>query len=781
MTPDDGITSSAPPPFNGKPCGRWRAFWGSLRVKLPASILTVFLIILSVSTVYITNTANSVISYVKGSRTEEAAFAVSGNISVQLQRAGKDMSILAGLPAVMAAIELAPVRLPPARNSYAGANLINLLNSSKQSYGYYESLWIMNEAGEIVAGDFMANSLALPNMDRFDAKWFRQIMDKNTFVVSAPILSEANGDVLIPVSLKIVYNGKSGALTGTLQLSKVARGLLREAGSTGRKALIVGTDGAVVASPDPAIDEGTNFGGTEWFNEILAHVSGNMAVEMDGERKTIGFFHIPQTDLYSLVIADASYMQSYITTIKNAAVAAAVISALLAAGCVCLFIFPVTRDITHLSFFARQISSGSQDSSTNVSRHDELGDLSASLSDMVVTLTDMVVRSQAATKAKSEFLARMSHEIRTPMNGIIGMTYLAFKENPDEKLRKFLERIDMAANNLLGIINDILDFSKIEADKMEIVNSSFSLSAMLDSVYDMLQIKAREKKLVLDFAVDEAVPDVLEGDSLRLSQVCINICSNALKFTESGSVSLRVSVRERRENGNLLLFAIKDTGIGMNEEALQTIFESFSQADGSTTRKYGGTGLGLAISRSLVRMMGGDIWVESAVGRGSVFFFTIFAKEGRAEEESQAESSSGAADDQPLPLRILLAEDNEINLEIALSVLQDMGATVKVARNGKEAVQRWEEEDGYDLILMDIQMPEMDGLTAAKLIRESPGERSKIVPIIAMTANAMSGDREKSLEAGMNDHVTKPLDVVLLRKALVFWSMKEKGNLSRAV
>ncbi|MDR1243092.1 MAG: response regulator [Deltaproteobacteria bacterium] len=778
MTPDDGITSSAPQPFNGKPRGRWRAFWGSLRVKLPASILTVFLIILSVSTAYITSTANSVISYVKGSRTEEAAFAVSGNISVQLQRAGKDMSILAGLPSIMAAIELFPPSLPLARNSYTRVNLINLLNSSKQSYGYYESLWIMNEAGEIVAGDFMANALSLPNRERFDAEWFRQIMDKNTFVVSAPILSEATGDVLIPVSLKIVYNGKSGALTGTLQLSKVARGLLREAGSNERRALLVGTDGEVVASPDPKIDEGTNFGGAEWFNEILAHVSGNMAVEMDGERKTIGFFHIPQTDLYSLVIADASYMQSYITTIKRAAVAAAVISALLAVGCVCLFIFPVTRDIIRLSCFARQISKGGQDSSTNtnVFRNDELGDLSSSLREMVVTLTDMVIRSQAATKAKSEFLARMSHEIRTPMNGIIGMTYLAFKENPDEKLRKFLERIDMAANNLLGIINDILDFSKIEADKMEIVNRSFSLSAMLESVYDMLQIKAQEKKLTLDFAVDGAVPDVLEGDALRLSQVCINICSNALKFTESGSVSLRVSVGERRDNAYPLLFAIKDTGIGMNEEALETIFESFSQADGSTTRKYGGTGLGLAISRSLVRMMGGDIRVESAVGRGSVFFFTVPLREGKAEEqvESRAATSSGAEGEPPLPLRILLAEDNELNLEIALSVLQDMGATVTVARNGKEALQKWEEEgeERYDLVLMDIQMPEMDGLTAAKLIRESPGERSKTVPIIAMTANAMSGDREKSLEAGMNDHVTKPLDVALLRKVLVRYTKR---------
>jgi CheY-like chemotaxis protein/anti-sigma regulatory factor (Ser/Thr protein kinase) len=290
----------------------------------------------------------------------------------------------------------------------------------------------------------------------------------------------------------------------------------------------------------------------------------------------------------------------------------------------------------------------------------------------------------------------------------------------------------------------------------------------------MLALKTEEKGIALDVSVADDVPDIIESDPLRLAQICINLCSNAVKFTESGGVSLHVSLKSREDNDLLLLFAVKDTGIGMTVEQQGRIFDSFTQADGSTTRKYGGTGLGLTISKSLVRMMGGEIWVESEAGKGSTFLFTIRAKVGSETDLKDEEDARAPHDQTHLPeLKVLLVEDNVINQEIALEVLRDMGVDVTLAVNGADAVEKWE-SGSFDLILMDIQMPIMDGLTAARRIRESVAPRSRNVPIIAMTANAMSGDREKSLEAGMNDHITKPLDISELRSALTLWGTVAK-------
>jgi len=678
------------------------------------------------------------------------------------------MSLLAVLPTVLESIELSPLSAPSPRDVIPRAAINTLLNRARLTYGYYESLWLMNDRGDTLAGQLAGTNSVVEVSGR---EWLEQVMGRNTFMVSDPVTSRVTGGMLVPVSLKIVYNGKAGALAGTLQLAKVARGVLREASAPGITPYIVDSSGKIVAGPLDE-DKRAGFADAAWFPGILEKVSGNANVEINGENKTIGFYHIPQTALHSVVIADETYMRSYIDTIRNAAVAAGIVSALLAVGCVYLFIFPVTGDIKRLSLFARQIAKGGRSADTGVKRTDELGDLAESLSEMVITLRDMVARSEAATQAKSEFLARMSHEIRTPMNGIIGMAYLALHEKPDPKQRKFLERIDMAAKNLLGIINDILDFSKIEANKMNIASHSFRLSGVLWSVYDLIHTKAEEKGLTLEFSVADNVPDILEGDSLRLAQVCINLCSNALKFTEAGSVSLKVALESQTAAGIKLLFTVRDTGIGMDKEALQSIFESFAQADGSTTRKYGGTGLGLSISRSLVRMMGGDIRVESEPGEGSAFFFTVVMRKGSEDAVAEEEASStGEEGPLPFPLRVLLAEDNEINQEIAMSVLEGMGVTAKVAANGGEAVRLWDAES-FDLILMDIQMPVMDGLQATRIIRASANSRARTVPIIAMTANAMSTDRNKSMEVGMDAHITKPINYAELAETVRYWYRK---------
>jgi signal transduction histidine kinase/ActR/RegA family two-component response regulator len=386
--------------------------------------------------------------------------------------------------------------------------------------------------------------------------------------------------------------------------------------------------------------------------------------------------------------------------------------------------------------------------------------------------------AEAANRAKSTFLANMSHELRTPMNAIIGLTYLLGRNNKDPGELDKLGKINNAANHLLGLLKDILDLSKIDAERLTLEQAPFTVSSLVASLDSLVAPKAEAAHLKLIRNIDPALNGrEVVGDALRLQQVLLNLVSNAIKFTDQGHVLLSIQIREETARDLLVEFSVTDTGIGIAPDALTRIFNPFEQADGSTTRRFGGTGLGLPICKRLVQLMGGDIQVASTLGSGSTFSFAIRMGRGSHGQATAAPLAANEAEDLLLRefpgSRILVAEDDPVNQEVALELLRDtLGFKVDIAGDGVAALEM-ARRNHYDLVLMDMQMPRLDGVSAARAIRELP---AATLPIVAMTANAFADDRRRCLEAGMDDFVAKPVDPEVLFTTLLKWLRQRRDQ-----
>lgn len=390
-------------------------------------------------------------------------------------------------------------------------------------------------------------------------------------------------------------------------------------------------------------------------------------------------------------------------------------------------------------------------------------------------LQELSDAAQTANRAKSAFLATMSHELRTPMNGVVGMAELLLQSTLDAKQRRSAEIIRSSALSLLGILNEVLDFSKIEADRLTTESVPFDLIAITNNTLLLLEPQAASKQLTLERDWQDELPRTVVGDPTRYAQIITNLVGNAIKFTARGGVTIRIRLQSELEGSAIYRFEIADTGIGIRRDVIPRLFEAFTQSDNSITRQYGGTGLGLAIVRRLCQLMGGECGVESELGAGSVFWFTLTLQRGDHTTELSAPAMETIlttrlpATIRGGPVRVLLAEDNQVNQEVTRGLLEFLRCHCTIVANGVLAVQALTVPHNFDLVLMDCQMPQMDGYEATRRIRHYEQSQGQRVPIVALTANAMMGDREACLTAGMDDFLSKPFQLPELKRILERW------------
>lgn len=722
---------------------------------------------------------------------------LSDATAASIRRGSEDTAVSAAIPLVLSSLDRTDSHgYETAKEKQHITN--TLLGKISAISGIYESMFVSCSNGTTLASS-LPEALNKLNISTLD--WFHTTINTKMVTFSEPFLSSITGDVLTAVSRPVSYNGQHGTLTAAMRICSILHAPLERAEESHHiRAMVLSAKGLVAGAINHDIVAKVSYTDTPWFIAIGARQRGTIDAIVDGKEVIVGFARLPE-GWTAVVIAERADLMAASQTVTFIGVCTLALTLLLSTLCIYFVVRSVTKDIGVLATYAQAVSLGQPADPPVMGRKDELGMLGGHLAHMVESLRKSISAAEEANRLKGQFLANMSHEIRTPMNGIMGMCHLCLCTTLTTVQRDYISKAQTSAKNLLGILNDILDFSKIEAQCLTIEKHPFVLSTLLTEVEDVVRWQTRAAGLALHLRVGPRVPEHLIGDALRLRQVLLNLVGNAVKFTHEGGVSVDVDVVPmsftaghmsplRLVQGRLvqgsragqhatdladgagltldhapsicLEFSVRDTGIGMDQNGLDRLFRPFSQVDGSTTRRFGGTGLGLAISRHLVELMGGTIVVESTLGQGSNFRFTLPFTEpeaGQVQVSTQHQNSDVMLHPAHKGKRVLLVEDNEINQEIAREILMHAGLDVAVCENGQESVDILSADGAaFDVVLMDIQMPVMDGLEATRRIRALPG-KEKYPPIIAMTANALLEEREKSLQAGMVDHLTKPLDI----------------------
>ena len=546
-------------------------------------------------------------------------------------------------------------------------------------------------------------------------------------------------------------------------------------GKTGQ-AFLIGSDGSYIFMPEGM---GMEPIAQAELRNMFSNGQGDMAISFGGVEKRVFYSTLPDAHMMLAIAMDKSELSNTISDIVMNMAAYPVAGLLLASLCLILTARRLRGVANKVNSFADLAASGDFSQRIAVTETDEFGTMERRLNRMMDNMRamseqtqSMLVQAQEASRAKTDFLARMSHEIRTPMNAIIGMAQIIEKTSDIDKIHDCVSKLDKSSKHLLALINDILDMSKIEVGKLEILPEPFDIADVIRDIGEIMAVKADEKNQHLKIEIAEAMPCLIIADRLRIWQVVMNLLGNAVKFTpEEGHITIEAAAKlvdtAARKVG--IEISVIDDGIGLSQEGMEKLFASFEQADGSISRKFGGTGLGLALSQKIAHLMGGIITVKSEGGKGSTFTFSFTAA---YENEAEAkQETAGVRVEKDLSGRcVLVVDDLEINREIVITLLEDTGLVFDCAEDGAQAVSMFEKApDKYSLVLMDMQMPKMDGLEATRRIRESECAQGATIPIVAMSANAFREDVEQCLKAKMNDHIAKPVDYALLLEKLNEW------------